>query len=638
MSPTNPDTNSSSSSAFLADSYPMFRSARIGGARLEILIASSLVTIPMVVLTAVFLCLVVSNDLKRGKSAWETWDDFQEDETTRTWASSFHVKISATKLLIIASVTSTIAPLVSVFAMLLLSYHIADLMEQTSSGMPAESKNALPTPYQLNLLLNLRAGGFGGLSMSLLYWFRRRRENSVRTLNISVVVLTIVTVLCFLVFLADTWLHITTSTVPYTVITVNDPKYVRRDHGRTWMAGCEKAGITIDLDATNPCNQDDDANENLTFGGLVEAYRTLSNTSSRNAILFNLYAGGNDIDNSISAAYLMEANPDHRIDFQASTIAASTRCQPIFEQCGLKAPALSQCGTDMCFNCSSEFSGQLSGLNQTTETSQKGLGGSVIKLMTFLSPNVDLSTSSPNGTFHFALGAEGDARSRTFSYVDPDLAVDSGRYYFILDCNTTMHAANYTWTNGTMRRATLNVLDPTVSANFLQPINAGFGKFNLENGPRIAAVTGDTTQEIADMFARTFSKILIGTSASMSNTTENTKQQFRFVYLVTSLPKAPFAVLVTLNLLYVAVGIALTCSALFSESSKNRNTQARMTVTGLIATCFEGERAKQPVSDIDDLFAERDGKDRSERVGIAETRTGGWYFVAFPPTSGRPAS
>ena len=43
-----------------------------------------------------------------------------------------------------------------------------------------------------------------------------------------------------------------------------------------------------------------------------------------------------------------------------------------------------------------------------------------------------------------------------------------------------------------------------------------------------------------------------------------------------------------------------------------------MSVPGLVATCFEGDRAGNAVKELEDIFAEKEGNGRSSRVGVLE--------------------
>ena len=63
--------------------------------------------------------------------------------------------------------------------------------------------------------------------------------------------------------------------------------------------------------------------------------------------------------------------------------------------------------------------------------------------------------------------------------------------------------------------------------------------------------------------------------------------------------------------------------ALCSRPIANRQIQSRLSVPGLVATCFEGDRAGNAVKELEDIFAEKEGNGRSSResapcVGVCQ--------------------
>ena len=95
--------------------------------------------------------------------------------------SAYLVNYSATRLITIASWTSSVAPLLPGFVMTLLSFPAARRFLRTSQTGQEQS---LPTPYQLGLYLQILTGGVGSLWQWIKYrgWSKRERQASVVTL------------------------------------------------------------------------------------------------------------------------------------------------------------------------------------------------------------------------------------------------------------------------------------------------------------------------------------------------------------------------------------------------------------------------------------------------------------------------
>ncbi len=139
----------------LASQYP--ESSQLHGAVEDIVIACFVLTIPMLVLTVVFLVLVYSHRVPL---------------TSEAIGSAYYVNYSATRLITISSWTSTATSIIMPFAMVLLSYPVARSYLVHSS--PARS-HSLPSPYQLSLVVGMLGGSIGALWQCLLYSFWRKR-------------------------------------------------------------------------------------------------------------------------------------------------------------------------------------------------------------------------------------------------------------------------------------------------------------------------------------------------------------------------------------------------------------------------------------------------------------------------------
>ncbi|KAL1997565.1 hypothetical protein VTN02DRAFT_1490 [Thermoascus thermophilus] len=170
----------------------------------------AVVTIPIALLTAALLGLVFAFRVRHPPIPFEALRvaGIDDDEP-----GVFLVDLRSSVLLFLASWASSLAPLLSGFLMTLALFPVARGVRDRSTR--------LPTPYQLALLLRLVNGSLvGGLWSWTLYLvgWRGKRATQAPALLAVVAVAVLGMLLGCLVFLADTWLHLTTSTVPFTQV------------------------------------------------------------------------------------------------------------------------------------------------------------------------------------------------------------------------------------------------------------------------------------------------------------------------------------------------------------------------------------------------------------------------------------
>lgn len=138
----------------------------------EILIAFSVMTLPMLIFSALLLGLVFHNRI--------TQNDFSSSdlafESNQSDPNAYFVQISATTLTTVASWSSTVAPILVGFGVALVSYPVAKGMLRASEN---HEVSQLPTPFQFSLIVRIiSSGSFSALWSWLTYSFgwRGRRE------------------------------------------------------------------------------------------------------------------------------------------------------------------------------------------------------------------------------------------------------------------------------------------------------------------------------------------------------------------------------------------------------------------------------------------------------------------------------
>lgn len=123
----------------------------------EIMLHTTLLVLPMVIFSAVLLGLVFSNRVEYNPSGLdECGSAGKVDE-----AGIFYVDFSATRLIFIASWSSSLAPILVGSVVVLISYPMARRIIVSNE---VENTAKLPIPFQLSLMLRmLSGGGFGAL-------------------------------------------------------------------------------------------------------------------------------------------------------------------------------------------------------------------------------------------------------------------------------------------------------------------------------------------------------------------------------------------------------------------------------------------------------------------------------------------
>lgn len=128
---------------------------KMSGKYFNVLLAFTVITVPMVLLPALLLWIVFTYGLTQHAtlSDLQTTADIEQSTT-----SAFYVDFSSTTLVLLASLMSIVSSsLVSSF-MVLYSYPIMSRIARKSQN----SQNAdLPTPFQVSLLIQLLKGGLG---------------------------------------------------------------------------------------------------------------------------------------------------------------------------------------------------------------------------------------------------------------------------------------------------------------------------------------------------------------------------------------------------------------------------------------------------------------------------------------------
>lgn len=170
-----------------------YRALRVSGGLNDIWLACAVISLPMMALSAILLGLIFYNRVNANGSILS---DLQLSQVTNDDQNAYLVNFSSTRLITIASWTSSVAPLLPGFVMTLLSFPTARHFSESSQLRRVTS---LPTPYQLSLYLGLLSGGMGSLWQWVKYKRWRQREEQASVVGTLVIGLATATLLGYVI-------------------------------------------------------------------------------------------------------------------------------------------------------------------------------------------------------------------------------------------------------------------------------------------------------------------------------------------------------------------------------------------------------------------------------------------------------
>lgn len=155
---------------------------RITGALQEIIWSFICVSVPMFVLTGIFMGLVYGYLVSEDPLTSDDYDVFGQRPEPYDQAAYYYIDYSATRLITVSSWTSTVTSFTSTFVMALVSYPLAKSYQNKSE---AGTTDELPTTYQFRLIIGLLGGSLGSLWSWLDYSFWKKRTRQTKLLWVT---------------------------------------------------------------------------------------------------------------------------------------------------------------------------------------------------------------------------------------------------------------------------------------------------------------------------------------------------------------------------------------------------------------------------------------------------------------------
>ncbi|KAH7178852.1 hypothetical protein DER46DRAFT_633456 [Fusarium sp. MPI-SDFR-AT-0072] len=505
---------------------------RIRGVARDIWLACMISSIPLVAFSALLLGLVFHYQVIP-KSPISS--SFASAATADP--SVLYVDFPATTLIIVASWSSTMAPLILPFLLTLVSFPVSrTLIQASQSG----DRTRQPTPRQYALILRIMSNAsLSALWSCITYVFTSKRNRAPMTqpLTFMTWMLALASLLSILVFATDTWLHFVTKTVLVTQFspTTFDSASFRFNENCTNINTTFKGGCTLNSAAANTFLINSEPSLEL-----------LANVSSTNMVQQVADSAGK----SYAFIGLRRTSQNADLDYTATSFGASSQCQVVTKHCisenGISGPGAS-------YKC--DF-GAVQGVIPTTQ-----VDAMVLTYFTdsSMKNNVSSLVSLPNPYYFTAV-------------------VLDWRYTSI---NGSVTSFSYSPSNA----STTNIVMGTEGYTHV-------GDSYVLQQTSLDVWQSDTAQEVADKFAETYSRTVMGAIGGALLPAPAEEAQSRSSKLVAKIPKGPLACLLLANFLLVMLGLFLTVRAFLASSSDIGDVQARLGITALVAAHFELDKER----------------------------------------------
>ncbi len=423
------------------------------------------------------------------------------------------------------------------------------------------------------------------------------------------------TFLSLLVFVTDTWLHLTTTSE--NIFHYSPSPGTNMSVGLLPRCLVNNNSYTAQSDFYGPdsgpaCTLNPAATNVFLVESPIQPIEVLNNVSAV------VVAKGHSADGRTYQYLSPSDTADHmRQDYTAATYAMSSRCAPRSTICGL---GVGEFGAATPFNCTG--SGFASGISN------------LIQLQYYLSPgflDTDIETHGFANPFYL-LGAAFLPSQWPLPDHDAEIVTEThGDHAVVFSCATTVFDVTYRLANGSVTdfRATPSNISVT---NALQsPIGYTRGaSYQLSQAFSIAAGAASTAQDMLDQWAVQYDRAAMAMAVTALQGAPALAAQYRDEVIVARVPVAPLVCLLAVNLLYTAVGVVLVLmAAVAARDGDTHEVVERMSVLGLAAAALEPDRyACRPVEEPEKMFREL-SEGSTDRVVITRSAEGGFEFQPY---------
>ncbi|KAF2662701.1 hypothetical protein K491DRAFT_773231 [Lophiostoma macrostomum CBS 122681] len=643
----------------------------LGSDAVKILLASSLVVVPIISFTITILWIVFTNRVGNTKCPYPAICPGPE-LVNATSPSDYFVDFPAARLAFVSSLSSTISfTLVSAMMTMYAYWAARQLLKSSDTTLSVQQ---LPNPHQLSVLLrmlNADVLAFWDVvarKVIRVFWHKEATSdpNEVnRTPSILrdvILVFLLALLSSAMIQVADTYLHIASEAV--NLVQTQAISASTNTYGRGLAPWC------LDRSSGGPNNKDFwgcgitvDANSS----SVGPTNRTLVFALSRGMDSAHEVFNFTDTDGT-NYAIIGPSGVAPGVDWMASSYAVSSKCEATpAKACNMTGPqGIDQGDITWAFNCTSSIAG---GVDLAGNFTNNIFDQFVFDNQKYLAANGAFSTTSnpgfrpgvnesivgevtdadTNDTFRnpwtwaamVGLGPpEAGNGAEVIGYAtEPRVQTDPVRgYQFILmHCNTTVYDVTYTAQN----QQITSLLSKTKSNGTV----AGISSMPAIFGVGMDTIFSDAAQK--PLFSRIsfdsfISSFALGQSrgyafplASQTSPREALAVQQRASKLVTKFPVAALWLLVVANMGFVLLGVGLAVTAWLAARMDKDGTvgmvQNSLGIAGLVKQMFEGKAAESGNERDVGSFGHEEkggiGGGDARRIGVESLSEGGRRLV-----------
>lgn len=628
--------------------------------RLDILGPMLCVVIPMMTFTAIILGLVFAYQIDP-KS--ELNADFDDTLQQRLDGRYLYVDFSATRLIFIASWSSSIAPLLAGFCMTLWRPSIAQEILRVTRQV---SSSALTTPYQLGLVISLSTGSFSQLLSYAKYLLWKPKATNSPILSRTALVMAACGLISLAIFAADTALHYTTGSVTYKFHTKVDESF--HQLGRSLSPDCLHFNRSDNF--AYPCSYvydkrllDEGDGSPVDFVDQFALTSLLFNTSGRNQIQTVVTPDLQHGDLLVLMSGEKETPVD--LDYRASTLGVSTQCQPMTRKCQFRNMTRTRGDSEFPmagFNCTENFWGVLLDADMPSNSSNwvtqspdiapfsvhdfftlaygyfsddlqnpyNSLGGDLESGLVSSPDDMipDSKLINPIGmavatSIQTVLGPEGDALRQ-----DSDMAPYASRTSLVaLNCTFTTYDVEYSLINRSVQHITFQPTNNGTVAEIFHA-TANFFSINYMSAFKIASLQ-KSANDLAKAFGNQHSQIALSVIGSVTTPFPNIDEMRAEDRIIARVSQPAIWSLVVANLLFVCLALVLGFTSFRASSQGLQDLTARLSVEGMTALALESSPSKaRTVASAAELFEEKSRGGASHRVGAQRNVDGAYDLVS----------
>lgn len=484
----------------------------------------------------------------------------------------------------------------------------------------------LPTPFQMSLLVGILVASAQQLRNYYRYLVRRNQRPGIPpVLHRTAFMMTLSFVLASGVFVADTVLHYTTSTIEIDQIPAPQPSSQELSRGisdfcLTFNRTMDGFPFSVEYGFVDP---------NATFEQ-AEAVRLAHNTSQLSEIRLASASSMPSADVAYLKPQAQTVAPN--TDYRASTIGISTTCQfanPA--SCGMAVLGPTDIYTN--FSCTGMFHGTLGIQPNTSEADGIRSPDAYRSLMLykpasnlmysfFVDPDMETIYNSvglaDNAEFNATLPLLNDgqlinpfyvalaARIPTSSFAagsemlaTNDTFQGSANKFmdFIIDCSVSSYDISYTWADGALNSMSLeltsngSVLEIFHGSVLYTSVSGQADSFDLQDFLIQAPISATTTESFLRKFAGLYSEKVLAKIGAYTTSRMALQEQQRQQMLLSKVPIPALGVLVGWSLAYTVLGLIIVLQAYRATRSNVRDIAAKLSLLGLSEAAFGESRS-----------------------------------------------